>query len=69
MGDIYNHLALIIKNKLVKDLKNDKEFKNLNIDNLIEQRVDIITSQEINLKFDISDMKLFKKKVIYNNIE
>ncbi len=69
MGDIYNHLALIIKNKLVKDLKNDEEFKNLNIDNLIEQRVDIITSQEINLKFDISKMKLFKKKVIYNNIE
>ena len=47
-NNIYHHLKSILKNKLIKNLKNDEEFRDLNIDNLIESRVNNILDNEIN---------------------
>jgi hypothetical protein len=42
---IYLHLKSTLKDKLIKNLKNDKDFKDLNIEDLIEKRVNIILNQ------------------------
>ena len=44
---IYQHLKSILKNKLIKNLKKDEEFKDLNIDDLIKRRVNNVLDDEI----------------------
>ena len=48
MDNIYINLKNNFKDRLIRDLKNDKDFKNLNIDNLIEHSVSRILDSDIN---------------------
>lgn len=46
-NNIYKHLKNSLKNKLIKNLKLDEDFKDLNIDDLIEERVEETLDDEI----------------------
>uniref|UniRef100_A0A6C0C7L4 Uncharacterized protein n=1 Tax=viral metagenome TaxID=1070528 RepID=A0A6C0C7L4_9ZZZZ len=45
---IYHNLKSILKNKLIINLKKDEDFKDLNIDDLIEERLNKILDGNIN---------------------
>ena len=81
---IYIYLKEVLKDRLINDLKKDNDFKKLNIDNLIETRVNIILDGDINFdninyqsllynifgKYNISERQI-KEKIndIINNPE
>ena len=72
-NNIYKHLKSSLKNKLIKNLKLDEDFKNLNIDELIEERVDDILEDDIDFNIksfnnnnNISEKEYIKKCMIDN---
>ena len=64
-NNIYKHLKYSLKNKLIKNLKLDEDFKNLNIDELIEERVDDILEDDID--FNIKSFNNNSLKNYTNN--
>ena len=69
---IYLNLKSILKNKLIINLKKDEEFKDLNIDDLIEERVNIILDGDINFdninnKLKVNDEMYFIKECMIEN--
>ena len=61
---IIPYLKSTLKNKLIKNLKNDEDFKDLNIDDLIERRVNIILNGD-----NFEDILVSTPKKKSNNIK
>ena len=48
--NMYHYLKYTLKERLIKDLKKDEDFKDLKIEDLIEERVNIILDNQMELE-------------------